>query len=108
MVFTTQQLAIRRQLQGRRTLTSIHDTAMAWTGLGSAFLAVWRQFAIVATLRNVLIATLYLSSIAAFHITTPALFSLQTFNTSSLIEISTRGLADYQAVADVYVFCQTV
>ncbi|KAJ7457691.1 hypothetical protein FB451DRAFT_1183013 [Mycena latifolia] len=88
-------LSIRRRLQMEQPLTAIHDSAAAWSGLGSAVLRIWHQKALPASVIGVLSALLYLGNILVLHITTPALFSVETFNSSRLVPVGTHGLPAY-------------
>ncbi|KAJ7144492.1 hypothetical protein C8R44DRAFT_973968 [Mycena epipterygia] len=92
LVFVTQTLAVRRDLKTDQTLTTTHDKAAAWAGIGSAVIYVWHQKAVPASLIGVLSVFFYLGNILVLHITTPALFSLQTFNSSRSVVIGTQGL----------------
>ncbi|KAJ7697718.1 hypothetical protein B0H17DRAFT_1130312 [Mycena rosella] len=92
LVYVTQTLAIRRNLEMNRTLTATHDTAAAWAGIGSATIRVWRQKTIPASVFGVFTVFLYLGNITTLHITTPSLFSLQTFNFSYNVTVFTQGL----------------
>ncbi|KAJ7496874.1 hypothetical protein FB451DRAFT_1386225 [Mycena latifolia] len=85
----SQTLSMRRNMQMNRTLTTTHDNAAAWTGIGSALLHAWYQKAVPASVLGVLTTTLYLADIMVLHITTPALFSVQAFNSSPSVPVST-------------------
>ena len=90
-----QQLAVQRQLHSSQTLTALHDSVNAWSGLGSSVLTVLQQFRVPATVFPTLITSIYLGCIAVLHITTPALFSLETFNSTMPTDIKTYGMLDY-------------
>ncbi|KAK0477569.1 hypothetical protein IW261DRAFT_1632962, partial [Armillaria novae-zelandiae] len=89
LIFITQQLATRRNLHERQTLTATHDNMSAWTGLGAALMALWRQTTIAATVIGVFLVSAYFVCVGVLSITAPALFSLQPFNTSRHSVIST-------------------
>ncbi|KAJ7479024.1 hypothetical protein FB451DRAFT_1450718 [Mycena latifolia] len=95
LVFVAQTLSLRRRLQMEQPLTAIHDSAAAWSELGSAVLRIWHQKALPASVIGVLSALLYLGNILVLHITTPALFSVETFNSSRLVPVGTYGLPAY-------------
>ncbi|KAJ7231832.1 hypothetical protein C8J57DRAFT_1580554 [Mycena rebaudengoi] len=81
VLYLTQRLALRRILRsGTRTLTSIHDKEVAWSGLGSAVNAWWNQLSIPASIWGVGIITMYLTLTAGLKVTTPALFRLVPAN----------------------------
>ncbi|KAJ7488338.1 hypothetical protein FB451DRAFT_1227035 [Mycena latifolia] len=92
LVFITQRLSMRRSLQMDQTLTATHDTAEAWSGIGSALGHVWHQRTVPASVMGVVGVFLYLGNILVLHITTPVLFSLETFNSSRSIPVATQSL----------------
>ncbi|KAJ7443702.1 hypothetical protein FB451DRAFT_1413538 [Mycena latifolia] len=96
LVYVTQTLSTRRSLRMDQTLTAIHDSAAAWSGIGAAFVYLWLQTSVRGSLIGVLCALIYLSNILVLHITTPALFSVASFNASHQITIQTEGqVPDY-------------
>ncbi|KAF8143694.1 hypothetical protein K438DRAFT_1993651 [Mycena galopus ATCC 62051] len=92
LVFVTQTLTSRRSVRSIQTLTAVHDTAAAWSGIGSAVLQLWRQRVIPGSVVGVLSALLYLGGILVLHISTPALFSIETFNSTREVPIVTQSL----------------
>src|ERR1700761_4263346 len=80
MVTLVQQLTFQRYLHITQSLTALHDKIGAWSGLGQALLAFYRQGARVASVAGISGVLLYLAGISALHITTPALFSLRDVN----------------------------
>ncbi|KAF7360033.1 hypothetical protein MVEN_00731000 [Mycena venus] len=101
LVFITQTLSMRRNLQRDQTLTATHDTAAAWTGIGSALFHLWSQKAVPASVIGVLSTVAYLSSVLILHITTPALFSLEAFNASRPVIVGTHGLPSFNWSTDI-------
>ncbi|KAF8882958.1 hypothetical protein BD779DRAFT_1749144 [Infundibulicybe gibba] len=87
VLFLTQQLAICRNLLVKQKLTATHDKAGAWNGLGSAVLAVWRQFSLTTSVGGTIAIATYLGGIAVLHITTPTLLALTTFNVTEYIDV---------------------
>ncbi|OBZ71583.1 hypothetical protein A0H81_08441 [Grifola frondosa] len=88
LVLLTQQLATRRMLHMRQSLTTIHDKAAAWSGMGSAVTAVFRQIFVPSQSSStaksgfivdvgVVVIALYLGCIHILHITTPSAFAVQ-------------------------------
>ena len=75
MIVTTQQLAIRIHLSRKQYVTTTHDVALAWSGLGAAVMSLWRQHTLPASVWQVLTIAIYLGSIAILHITIPTLVS---------------------------------
>ncbi|KAJ7618213.1 hypothetical protein DFH06DRAFT_1237364 [Mycena polygramma] len=95
LVFVTQSLSIRRSLEAYQPLTATHDIAAAWTGIGSAAVHIWRQWAVPASPFGVLLAFLYLGGVIVLHVSTPALFALETFNATHLNHVQTQSLPSY-------------
>ncbi|KAJ6474239.1 hypothetical protein C8R45DRAFT_1160467 [Mycena sanguinolenta] len=56
--------SMRRDLRIHQPLTTVHDHAAAWLGLGSAFLCLWRQMAVPASISGVRSAFFFLGNIA--------------------------------------------
>ncbi|KAJ7485643.1 hypothetical protein FB451DRAFT_1392373 [Mycena latifolia] len=92
LVFVTQTLSMRRDLQMNQMLTTTHDIAAAWAGIGSAISHIWHQTAVLASLSGVISTFIYLASISVLHITTSSLFSLETFNATRSISVPTQSL----------------
>ncbi|KAJ7325392.1 hypothetical protein DFH08DRAFT_343417 [Mycena albidolilacea] len=92
LVFVTQRLWTRRNLQADRTLTAMHDSAAAWTGIGSALSQLWSQRTTSGSAVGVVSVFLYLANISVLHITTPALFAFETFNSTWPVHVPTRSL----------------
>ncbi|KAK0436002.1 hypothetical protein EV421DRAFT_1147129 [Armillaria borealis] len=89
LVLVSQQLATRRNIHARQTLTATHDNMSAWSGLGAALISVWRQTAIAASVAGSVLVAGYFICVTILHITAPAIFSIQPFNTTQYAVIST-------------------
>ncbi|KAJ7203917.1 hypothetical protein C8J57DRAFT_1407760 [Mycena rebaudengoi] len=92
LVFVTQTLSMRRDLQIRQTLTATHDKAAAWAGLGSALFYIWQQRAVSASTTGVLMIACYLTNIALLHVSVPNVILLQSVNISHPVLVATKGL----------------
>ncbi|KAJ7795064.1 hypothetical protein B0H14DRAFT_3496455 [Mycena olivaceomarginata] len=93
LVFVTQRLWTRRSLRADQTLTATHDSAAAWTGIGSALSQLWSQRTTSGSVIGVLSVFLYLANILVLHITTPALLdSFSRVNWSDLNDAFTAIL----------------
>ncbi|KAJ6491161.1 hypothetical protein C8R45DRAFT_1138236 [Mycena sanguinolenta] len=90
LVYVSQTLSMRRSVKADQTLTATHDTAAAWTGIGSAISCLWNQRIVPVSAGGVLLIFMYLGSILALHITTPALFSVETFNATRLNRVGPK------------------
>ncbi|KAJ7146684.1 hypothetical protein C8R44DRAFT_757970 [Mycena epipterygia] len=93
LVFVTQTLSLRRSLRIDQTLTTTHDHAAAWMGIGSAVVQLWQQKMVPAPIVDIVF--LYLGSILVLHITTPALFSVETFDSTRRVDVRTNSLPAY-------------
>lgn len=113
LIGVTQQLAIRGIVLKRQTLTAAHDESAAWTGLGSALLAVWRQTRIAASVVGTLSVAIYLIGISVLHISTPSLFNLQVFPRPNASTVSTQigmpnitdDVYQYDSPVTYFLFC---
>ncbi|KAJ7613466.1 hypothetical protein FB45DRAFT_1036403 [Roridomyces roridus] len=92
LVFVTQSLALRHDLNSRQPLTATHDNAVAWSGLGSAVVRLWQQRAVPASPVGVLCALIYLAGIAVLHTAFPAVAAPQSFVVNQSVPISTQNL----------------
>ncbi|KAJ7738876.1 hypothetical protein B0H14DRAFT_3515915 [Mycena olivaceomarginata] len=101
LVFVTQRLWTRRNLQADRTLTAMHDGAAAWTGIGSALSQLWSQRTTSGSVVGVVSVFLYLANILVLHITTPALFAFETFNSTWPVHVVTRSLPTLKSFSQV-------
>ncbi|KAJ7795962.1 hypothetical protein B0H14DRAFT_2916964 [Mycena olivaceomarginata] len=101
LVFVTQRLWTRRNLQADRTLTAMHDGAAAWTGIGSALSQLWSQRTTSGSVVGVVSVFLYLANILILHITTPALFAFETFNATWPVHVATRSLPTLDSFSQV-------
>ncbi|KAJ7325390.1 hypothetical protein DFH08DRAFT_1085129 [Mycena albidolilacea] len=101
LVFVTQRLWTRQSLRADQTLTATHDSAAAWTGIGSALSQLWTQRTTSGSDIGVLSVFLYLANILVLHITTPALFSFETFNSTRPFPVATRSLPSLNSFSQV-------
>ena len=76
MVLLAQNLALRRDLNARQTLTAIHDKSRAWLGLGSSLASLYQQTKLRAAAWGVLAVTAYLTGISVLHITISSLLDV--------------------------------
>jgi hypothetical protein len=96
MLYTTQKVSMRCQMEGYNHLTSTHDLALAWSGLGSSMQAAWGYTYLLHSMMwpGALGAFAYLSATALLHISTPALLSVQPVSQTQTITLETRGMAN--------------
>ncbi|EIW82819.1 hypothetical protein CONPUDRAFT_151876 [Coniophora puteana RWD-64-598 SS2] len=90
LVAITQRLGLLRILQRREKLTSLYDASGAWFGLGSAFLGLWNNFQLPASVISTCCIALYLLCVLVLHIASSSIIQFQTFNASTPATVSTR------------------
>ncbi|KAJ7635399.1 hypothetical protein FB45DRAFT_1057235 [Roridomyces roridus] len=99
LVFVTQTLFIRRSLRMEQMLTTTHDNAAAWAGIGAAILHLWHQRTVgparTSSFLGLSSIALYLTAILGFHITISSVFSLVTFSATQHSVASTLSLPTY-------------
>ncbi|KAJ6615026.1 hypothetical protein B0H10DRAFT_110761 [Mycena sp. CBHHK59/15] len=78
LVFLTQKMAMRRNIQSHQTLTATHDSVSSWAGLGSAVATLYNQLTVPSSILGSLNVAGYLGCIALLHIVIPASLSVQT------------------------------
>ncbi|OJA14650.1 hypothetical protein AZE42_02668 [Rhizopogon vesiculosus] len=80
LVYLMQRLTLLKNLTRRQTLTALHDTVNAWSGLGSALECLWLQTVITASWWWIVSITVYLTCIFTLHVVSSSIIQLQTFN----------------------------
>ncbi|KAF7378111.1 hypothetical protein MSAN_00235300 [Mycena sanguinolenta] len=100
LVYMTQKLAITSAIQQYSFLTTTHDKVLAWTGIGSAILTLWRQVKLPGSLFKILHISLYLATISVLHVATPALVSVESFELSILTTANTQGVTEWSNTTD--------
>ncbi|KAF7357308.1 hypothetical protein MSAN_01326300 [Mycena sanguinolenta] len=101
VVFVTQILATRHNLQMDQMLTTTHDNGAAWAGIGGAIFLLWnRRKASCGPLIGVLVVIIYLTAILGLHITSSSLFSVAAFNSTRTFEADTKGLPAFNGTPD--------
>ena len=84
-----QRLALRRAFRTRQTLSALHDSSVAWLGVGAAAGALGAQLRVRTAPRGVLAIALYLGGVYVLHVTTPALFDVVPYNVSGTVTLTT-------------------
>lgn len=80
LVYLMQRLTFLKNVTRHQTLTVLHDTVNAWSGLGSALECLWRQTTIPASWWSILSITVYLACVFILHVVSSSIIQLQTFN----------------------------
>lgn len=78
----TQQLAISRAVTRKQSLTCVHDLSQAWTGIGSAFVGLWQQAKVTASLRMTLAITTYYVCVLTLHVASTTIMQFEVFSGS--------------------------
>ena len=86
LLLITQQLAYRKFLYIKQTLTGLHDKSAAWDGLGASFQALWdyrgvfigRQRSELRAFRGVSLILLYLGGQWVLNLVAPNLLNIDT------------------------------
>ena len=89
MLWTIQQVTLRRDFHTRQTPTAIHDKSSAWLGLYPSFSALLDQIKISADAPKVLYIFLYLGGISVLHIVIPSSLNVNTYNGTVSVEQNT-------------------
>ena len=76
LLYCTQQLALRRNLNQKQNLTAAHDKSTAWLGLGSAVPVLFNQIRTPADIFGTTCILLYLGGLFVLGITMPILFTV--------------------------------
>ncbi|KAJ7195762.1 hypothetical protein GGX14DRAFT_700655 [Mycena pura] len=107
LVLISQTLAMRHRLHKSQTLTATHDNSIAWSGIGSALLILWKQRVVPASALGTLSVFLYLLNIAVIHISSPAMLLLQSFNSSRPTVLNTLAMPEYTRKTSILSETQT-
>ncbi|KIJ64325.1 hypothetical protein HYDPIDRAFT_28769 [Hydnomerulius pinastri MD-312] len=83
LVYITQSCALWYTLSRMQKLTTIHDVAGAWSGLGAALGNLWQQRTLAASSWQTLSVTTYLACVAILHISSSTVMQFQMFNTTT-------------------------
>lgn len=95
LVFLTQKLAMRQDIQSCQSLTITHDRISSWKGLGSAAATVYKQKFVSSSVLSTLSIVGYLGCISVLHITIPSILSAETFNSSTPMTAGTFGIPEF-------------
>jgi hypothetical protein len=88
-VFIVQQLAISNLIAQRHYLTTVHDTANAWTGIGAAVYALLQQQNPPSSIWAMIGVVMYLACVSVIHITSSTTMQFTAFNSTSTISVQT-------------------
>lgn len=78
----TQRLAVSRAMMRKQSLTCVHDLSQAWTSIGSAFVGLWQQAKVAASLRTTLAITIYYVCILVLHVSSTTVMQFEVFSIS--------------------------
>ncbi|KAF8431895.1 hypothetical protein L210DRAFT_3633500 [Boletus edulis BED1] len=89
LVFIVQQLAISKLLAQRQHLTTVHDIANAWTGIGAAFSTLLQQNHLPSSIWAIIGVALYLGCVSVMHIASTTIMEFTAYNSTSITSIPT-------------------
>ncbi|KAF8132803.1 hypothetical protein EV363DRAFT_1259252 [Boletus edulis] len=89
LVFVVQQLATSKLITERHYLTTVHDIANAWTGVGAAVSTLWQQTNLLSSIWAIIGVTLYLICISVMHISSTTIMQFTAYNSTSTISVPT-------------------
>ncbi|KAJ7613429.1 hypothetical protein FB45DRAFT_1065029 [Roridomyces roridus] len=92
LVFVTQSLALGLDLHKRQLLTTTHDNAVAWSGVGAAVVRLWQQRSFPASTMGVLSTLAYLTSVLVLHTAFPGVAAPQSLFVNQSVSTSTQSL----------------
>ena len=84
-----QQLATSKLIAQRYYLTTVHDTANAWTGIGAAVYALLQQKKPPSSIWAMIGVVMYLACVSVIHIASSTIMQFIAFNSTSTISVQT-------------------
>ena len=84
-----QQLATSKLIAQRYYLTTVHDTANAWTGIGAAVYALLQQKKTPSSIWAMIGVVMYLACVSVIHIASSTIMQFIAFNSTSTISVQT-------------------
>ena len=89
-MFITQQLATSAIVAQEHYLTAVHDITQAWTGIGAALYALWKQTKVASSTWTLLGVVSYLACVSTLHIASTTIMQFTAFNSSSIITMQSE------------------
>ncbi|KAF8557198.1 hypothetical protein OG21DRAFT_379019 [Imleria badia] len=89
LVFIVQQLATSKLIAQRHYLTTVHDTANAWTGIGAAVYSLFQQTGPSSSIWVITGVVLYLACVSVMHIASTTIMQFTAYNHTSTISVQT-------------------
>ena len=89
LVFIVQQLATSKLIAQRHYLTTVHDVANAWTGIGAAVYALLQQKKPPSSIWAMIGVVMYLACVSVIHIASSTIMQFIAFNSTSTISVQT-------------------
>ncbi|KAF8417545.1 hypothetical protein L210DRAFT_3427955, partial [Boletus edulis BED1] len=89
LVFIVQQLATSKLLAQRQHLTTVHDIANAWTGIGAAVSTLLQKNHPPSSIWAIIGVALYLGCVSVMHIASTTIMEFTAYNSTSIISIPT-------------------
>ena len=88
-MFIVQQLATSKLIAQRHHLTTIHDTANAWTGVGAAVYSLLQQRNSASSLWAIIGVAMYLGCVSVMHIASTTIMEFTAYNSTSTSSVQT-------------------
>ena len=88
-MFIVQQLGLSKLIAQRHFLTTVHDTANAWTGVGAAVYSLFQQQNLSSSIWLIVGVTLYLGCVSMMHIASTTIMEFTAYNSTSTVLVQT-------------------
>ena len=88
-MFIVQQLGLSKLIAQRHFLTTVHDTANAWTGVGTAVYSLLQQQNPSSSIWLIVGVAFYLGCVSVMHIASTTIMEPTTYNSTSTVLVQT-------------------
>ena len=88
-MFIVQQLGLSKLIAQRHFLTTVHDTANAWTGVGAAVYSLFQQQNLSSSMWLIVGVAVYLGCVSVIHIASTTIMEFTTYNSTSTVLVQT-------------------
>ena len=89
LVYIVQQLATSKLIAQRHLLTTVHDTANAWTGIGAAVYSLLQQQNPSSSIWVIICVVVYLGCVSVMHIASTTIMEFTAYNSTSTVSAQT-------------------
>ena len=88
-MYIVQQLATSKLIAQRHLLTTVHDTANAWTGIGAAVYSLLQQQNPSSSIWVIICVVVYLGCVSVMHIASTTIMEFTAYNSTSTVLVQT-------------------